>query len=254
MINRLRLLQAQAGLTRLSLPKLLLVTLLAVGLLVLLLLKISSSPAITLCSSLCVVIQAADSLKTRIRKLAWQENLDWPKYLDAIYSSAWAGTSLQQALLDCRGFAPAGSKWAILELERDLLAGMSFADALQNMKNRLANPIADRFVEITRLAHLSGGRGYLAALRSQSLQLRQENATWQEIEVKQSWVVASARMAVYAPWLVLLLLTLRPETAEIFSSSSGVLVLTIGLVSTIGAFQLIRQLGTLPKRRRVLGG
>ncbi len=253
MISRLKSFQAKAGLTMLSLGQLLMAVAGAALVFLIILFQLTSSLPITVSCFLCVCLQMLDSLRSRVRKLAWQQNLDWPKYLDAIYSSAWAGTSLQQAILDCRGFAPRGSSWAIVELERDLISGLPFEAALVNLKNRLGNSIADRFVEVTRLAHLSGGKGYLSALRSQALQLRLENATWQEIEVKQNWVIASAKMAVYAPWLVLLLLNMRPETAQVFTSSTGMFILTVGLISTVGAFQLIRFLGSMPERQRVLG-
>lgn len=254
MIEWLRSYQVRAGLARFQLWQLLLITVIAKVLFIGLLTVLANSLAIAIASYLCVLLQLFDTLRSRVRKLAQSQNLDWPKYFDAIHSAAWAGSSLQQAILDCRNFAPKGTIWAITELEKDLASGMTLDASLINLKERLANPIADRFIEITRLAHRSGGRGYLAALRSQALQLRLENATWQEIEVKQSWVISSARLAVYAPWLVLLLLSMRPETASVFASETGLLILAIGLIATVGAFQLIRHLAKLPKRQRILGG
>jgi len=254
LIEKAKLLQAKAGLDSVPLWQLAGIGVVVSAMLIASLSLIANSITIALACYLCVVLQIIDSLRMRIKKLAWQQNLEWPKYLDAIHSAAWAGSSLQQAILDCRNFAPKGTGWAITELEQDLASGLTFETSMMNLKARLGSPIADRFIEITRLAHLAGGKGYLAALRSQALQLRLENATWQEIDMRQSWVIASARLAVFAPWLVLLLLSMRAETARVFASGSGLLILATGLVATVGAFQLIRFLARLPKRQRVLGG
>jgi tight adherence protein B len=200
----------------------------------------------------CVGVQAFDSLKTRAAVLAQKQNSDWPKFLDAIHSATWAGSSLEQAILDSKAFAPRNVSWAVNDLEKDLMAGVEFDLAMSNLKTRLASPIVDRFVELTRLANQSGGRGYLAALRAQSIQLRLENATWTEVQVKQNWVIASAKLAVLAPWLILLLLSLRKETAATFDSETGMFVLLTGLVASLLAFQLVKFLSALPRQQRVL--
>jgi tight adherence protein B len=150
-------------------------------------------------------------------------------------------------------FAPPKLAWALLEFEKDQSSGIDFTQSLDSLKARLANPVADRFIEITRLANASGGRGYLNALRIQSLQLRLENATWTEIQVKQNWVLGTAKLAVLAPWLVLVLLSLRPETAIAFQTEVGIAVLVIGLVASLLAFRLVKALGALPERVRTLG-
>ena len=202
----------------------------------------------------CLVVQVADSLRTKARNLVIKRNSDWPKFLDAISSAAWAGVGLEQAILDSRAFAPVTISWALVELEKDLAANIGLDLALVNFKGRLRDPIADRFAELTRLANQSGGRGYLTALRAQSIQLRLENATWSEVITKQNWVISSAKLAVFAPWVILLLLASRTETAAAFNSETGVVVLAIGLVASLMAFQLVRFLSALPKRQRVLAG
>jgi tight adherence protein B len=70
--------------------------------------------------------------------------------------------------------------------------------------------------------------------------------------VKQNWVLGTAKLAVLAPWLVLVLLGLRPETAIAFQTETGVAVLVIGLVASLLVFRLIKVLGSLPQRSRIL--
>ena len=217
-----------------------------------LVLLMTSSMLIAGSVCLCVGAQLLDTLQTRIKTENLKANLEWPKFLDSIHSAAWAGASLEQAILDSVAVAPPKIAWALLEFERDQGSGLAFSQSLDNLKARLANPIADRFIEITRLASASGGRGYLSALRSQALQLRLENATWSEIQAKQNWVLGTAKLAVLAPWLVLVLLGMRPETAVAFQTETGIVVLVIGLVASLLAFRLIKTLGALPQRTRTL--
>ena len=242
----------QAGLSTIQPAQFILLLVTGFALLFGVVLVITSSMLIAGSVCLCVGAQLLDTLQTRIKTENLKANLEWPKFLDSIHSAAWAGASLEQAILDSVSVAPPKIAWALLEFEKDQGSGLAFSQSLDNLKARLANPIADRFIEITRLASASGGRGYLSALRSQALQLRLENATWSEIQAKQNWVLGTAKLAVLAPWLVLVLLGMRPETAVAFQTETGIVVLVIGLVATLLAFRLIKTLGALPQRTRTL--
>lgn len=242
----------QAGITSIQPAQFLLLVITGFAILFALIVFMTSSMLIAGSVCLCVGAQLLDTLQSKIKGEKLKTNLEWPKFLDSIHSAAWAGASLEQAILDSVSVAPPKIAWALLEFEKDQGSGLDFSQSLDNLKARLANPIADRFIEITRLASASGGRGYLNALRSQALQLRLENATWNEIQVKQNWVLGTAKLAVLAPWLVLVLLGMRPETAIAFQTETGIAVLVIGLIASLLAFRLIKALGTLPQRTRTL--
>jgi len=252
MKSKFELALIRAGFQNQSVAQVLLIAVASMSIMVGALFMFTNSLPIVISVAICVIAQVIDSLKNRVRAQKLKQNQDWPKYLDSIHSAAWSGKSLPQAILDSRAFAPHSMVWAITEFEVDQSAGLSFEESLNNLKARLANPIADRFIEITRLAALSGGNGYLSALRSQSLQLRLENANWSEIAVKQNWVLASAKLAVLAPWLVLVLLSMKPETSATFQTETGLFVLGFGLAASLLAFRLIRFLGAMPDRKRIL--
>ena len=72
------------------------------------------------------------------------------------------------------------------------------------------------------------------------------------MEARQSWTVNGARLAAAAPWVVLALLSTRPETAEAFNSVLGVVVLSIGAGASAAAYVLMVRLGRLPEDIRVL--
>jgi len=224
----------------------------ALSLIWLLVFGITRSNPIASSICLCAIAQGIESFNSRASAHALRTNLEWPKYLDAIHSLVWSGATLQEAIIDSAKYSPISVRGAIRELEVDDAGGLPFDQCLDNFKVRLANPVADRFVELTRIAHTSGGRGYLAALRNQSAQLRNENAVWSEIQAKQNWVLSTAKLAILAPWLVLVLLGFRRETAEAFETETGLAVLAVGLIASLLAFKLIKALGKLPTRQRTL--
>jgi tight adherence protein B len=106
-------------------------------------------------------------------------------------------------------------------------------------------------IELIRLVHLSGGAGYLDSLRAQAQNTRSEIATWGELESKQGWVTGTAKLALVAPWIIVLFLSSRPENVEIYNTNEGLAILLLGLTVSLVAYRLIGLLGNLAKPKRV---
>ena len=83
-----------------------------------------------------------------------------------------------------------------------------FGECLDRLKDRLADPVGDRVVEGLRIAREVGGGELGRLLRNLSGYLRDEARTRSELESRQAWTVNGARLAVAAPWLVLLFMSL----------------------------------------------
>ena len=88
--------------------------------------------------------------------------------------------------------------------------------------------------------------------RSLSGFLRDDARTRSELQSRQSWTVNGARLAVAAPWLVLLLLCFQPEVIHRYASRAGVTVLIGGAVLCAIAYRLMVRIGRLPTERRIL--
>jgi tight adherence protein B len=82
--------------------------------------------------------------------------------------------------------------------------------------------------------------------------LRSDARTRSELEARQGWVVNAARLAVAAPWLVLLLLSSQHSTVQAFDSAGGGLLLAIGGAVCVIAYRIMLKIGELPEERRVL--
>ncbi|MGH3444036.1 MAG: type II secretion system F family protein, partial [Nocardioidaceae bacterium] len=89
-------------------------------------------------------------------------------------------------------------------------------------------------------------------LRNLSRFLREDARTRSELESRQAWTVNGARLAVAAPWLVLLMLSFQHEVISRYASPTGVVVLVIGGVVSAAAYLLMVRIGRLPTERRVL--
>lgn len=190
----------------------------------------------------------------RRRAAGRQEELRglWPDAVDNLASSIRAGLSLPEALtqLGIRGPAPLRS--AFLAFGADYRATGRFEECLDVLKDRLADPVADRIVEALRLAREVGGTDLGRLLRTLSGFLREDAYTRSELVARQSWTVNAARLAVAAPWLVLGLLSLQSSVVQEYNTRAGVVVLLIGLSSSLVAYRLMVRLGRLPADVRVL--
>jgi len=76
--------------------------------------------------------------------------------------------------------------------------------------------------------------------------------TRSELEARQTWTVNGARLAVAAPWLVLLLLCFQRDVIGRYASTAGVVVLAGGALLCLVAYRLMVRIGRLPVERRIL--
>jgi tight adherence protein B len=120
------------------------------------------------------------------------------------------------------------------------------------LKDDLADPIGDRICETVRVARQVGGSDLATVLRTLSELLRADARTRAELETRQGWVVNAARLAVAAPWAVLLLLGTQSQTLQSYDSPGGSLLLGIGAVVCLLAYRIMLRIGRLPDERRVL--
>ncbi len=89
-------------------------------------------------------------------------------------------------------------------------------------------------------------------LRSLSGFLRADLGTRSELEARQSWTVNAARLAVAAPWAVLLLMSFQRDVVGRYASLTGAIVLLGGAGVCLVAYRLMVRIGRLPVEQRVL--
>jgi tight adherence protein B len=177
----------------------------------------------------------------------------WPEAIDHLASAVRAGMSLPEGLSALAGRGPAELRPPFGRFAAAYRASGRFGSSLDTLKDDLADPVGDRVCETFRVAREVGGTDLGTVLRALADLLRADARTRAELAARQSWVVNAARLAVAAPWLVLLLLGTQPQTLSAYDSAGGTVLLAVGAAVCAIAYRLMLRIGRLPAERRVLG-
>jgi tight adherence protein B len=242
----------QAGISSVSSAQLLGLQLLAAGLAGVLVEVVTGTIAVAGCFALFSFL-APIAIVRRLRQqrqVALREL--WPEAIDNLASAVRAGMSLPEGLAGLAEHGPVPLRPAFARFGAGYRASGRFAECLQSLKNELADPVGDRVCETVRVAREVGGTDLGTVLRTLSELLRVDARTRSELETRQGWTVNAARLAVAAPWLVLLLLGSQSSTLRTFDSSGGVLLLAIGGAVCLAAYRVMLRIGRLPEEPRVL--
>ena len=175
----------------------------------------------------------------------------WPEVLDSLLSASSSGIPMFDAFLELSSTGPQVLRPHFNQLERDLESGLDLNQGLRNLRDSMADVNVDRLVELVQIVTASGGQGFHSALRAQAVLARQNLALSGELESKQGWVSGTAKVAIMAPWIVVVMLCARTENVEAYSSAQGASILIIGLVVSIFAYRLIQLFGSVAGPVRV---
>jgi len=206
--------------------------------------------------ALCFAIMAAYApillvrMRARRRRAVMRDL--WPDVVDNIGSAVRAGLALPEALSQLTIRGPEELRPAFAAFAEDYRATGRFQECLDRLKERLSDPVADRLIESLRIAREVGGSDLGRLLRTLSAFLREDARTRAELETRQGWTINAASCAVAAPWIVLAMLSSRPDSLQAYSQPAGVLVLAIGAALSFVAYRLMVRVGRLPEEGRVL--
>ncbi|MFD5276810.1 type II secretion system F family protein [Pseudarthrobacter sp. NPDC058362] len=213
---------------------------------------VSGSWPIAICFGLFAGWLPITMLRWRARKRTALLRQLWPDVVDHLRSAIRAGLPLPEALIQLGDKGPEELRQVFREFGADYRAGGQFEGSLNKLKNRLADPVADRIIEALRLTREVGGSDLGKLLGTLAEFLRESARTRSELEARQSWTVNAARLAVAAPWIVMLLLSTRPEAVQAYNTAMGAGVLLGGLMISLACYSIMLRIGALPEDERVL--
>lgn len=191
-------------------------------------------------------------MRGRARRSLRERAEVWPDVVDDLASGVRAGLSLPEALTRVGERGPVQLRAVFTDFGNRYQRTGRFGAALDALKADLADPVGDRVVEALRVARDVGGGDLGALLRSLSGFLRADLGTRSELEARQSWTVNAARLAVAAPWAVLLLMSFQRDVVGRYASLTGAIVLLGGAGVCLVAYRLMVRIGRLPVEQRVL--
>lgn len=175
----------------------------------------------------------------------------WPEVLDSYTSAIASGLGTHEAFADLAQYGPGDTKATFAKAVDELDRGVSIDAVLDDLKRSFSEVYPDRLFELIRLVNQLGGARFVESLRAMAQQCRAEMSLDGEIAAKQGWIAGTAKLAIASPWIIVLLLSSRPENSMAYSSSGGLMILTAGLGVSLVAYRLIHALGKLPTRPRV---
>jgi tight adherence protein B len=192
------------------------------------------------------------ALRRSARRRAAALRERWPEAIDNLASAVRAGMSLPEGLAELGARGPVELRGAFVRFGAAHRASGRFGDSLDGLKAELADPVGDRVCETVRMAREVGGSDLGTVLRTLADLLRADSRTRAELEARQGWVVTAARLAVAAPWAVLLLLGSQASTLAGYDSAGGATLLGIGAGVCAIAYRIMVRIGRLPTPQRVL--
>ncbi|HHC08512.1 MAG TPA: hypothetical protein ENK55_07325 [Actinobacteria bacterium] len=177
----------------------------------------------------------------------------WPDVLARLRARLAAGETLPDAFIAAVAAGPAPLAEAAREVADAVAFGDGFAPALERLRDRLADPTADRVLVTLAAAHRTGGPhvativGALAGSVADEIRLRKaHDAALTEQRM-------TAAVALIAPWALLTLtVATNPQAAAAYRTSAGTVVVGIGAVATGLGFVLARRATRLSRLPRVL--
>lgn len=190
------------------------------------------------------------SAKAKANRVALRQL--WPEILENIISGVKAGMGLGQTLMLLAQKPPKILATPLQTFASNYSSQGNLDEALAKLKDDVADPVADRIIEALRLAADLGSTQLSPMLESLTQMVRLQARTRAELEARQSWSVAGARLAVLAPWVVLAFMSLNAQSVEFFRQSAGISLLIIGAGICILAYLAMRRLGALPEEFRTL--
>lgn len=250
--GRRQQLLAEAGLTGINAAQLLALQV-GLGLLVLVVVLLTTG---TVTVSLVFAVFGFALPLLQVKRLALRRRADlrevWPEVVDNLASAVRAGLSLPEALAALAVRGPEVLRAPFARFATEYRSSGRFAACLDRLKDDLADPVGDRIVETLRVAREVGGTDLGRLLRTLGTFLREDARARAELETRQGWVVQAARLAVAAPWVVLLLLATQSTTLAAYDSAFGTAILLGGAVVCLAAYRLMLRIGRLPQDVRVL--
>lgn len=250
-VKKLDDLIAEAGLARLSAGRFLVMTGLGVVVSFLVVTGITTSLVVAGSATIIIASLPVSLLRSRRDRRRRKFREAWPDAISTLVAAVRSGASLPEACISLTMRGPDEIRSGFEAFTSTYRATGSFDAALERLRLDLADPIADRIALALKVANDVGGSDLVRILRTLGDFIREDLRARREIQARWSWTVTAARVAAAAPWLVLIMMSTRPEAAAAFDSTTGVIVIVSGGLVTFLGYRLMLRAGRLPEERRL---
>jgi tight adherence protein B len=186
------------------------------------------------------------------RRRAEARRAAWPEAVELLAGTVRSGETLVGAVgvVADRGPEVLRADLAAVAAEHRVTGDLE--RALTRMRETAVDPIVDRVAATLLLIHRVGGSASAEVLHTLATFLRDDLALRREVVARQSWTTVAARVAVAAPWLVVLLVTARAEGRSAYATPAGAVVLVVGAAVTLLGYRVMVAMGRIDEAARMV--
>lgn len=191
--------------------------------------------------------------RARAKRLASVQDA-WPDGIRDILASIRAGSSLPVALESLARFGPPPLREAFQGFTV-YSRSLGVVQALEIVRDDLADPTSDRVIEVLILAYERGGAVVPAILADLAEATTRDSWALEQIRTETLEHKINSRVVFVLPWLVLVAITSKPGAfRDFYSTPSGILVVVLGGVMSLVGVAIASRLGAIPAEPRVFTG
>lgn len=178
----------------------------------------------------------------------------WPDGIRDILSSVRSGASLPTAIESLALFGPAPLREAFQGFDV-YSRSLGVVAALEMVKDDIADPTADRIVEVLILAYERGGTVVPEILEDLAEATTRDLWTLEQVRTEALEQKINSRAVFVLPWVVLVAMTARSGAfRDFYSSPTGLVVVLIGGVMSLIGVWIASRLSAQPTEPRVFHG
>jgi tight adherence protein B len=201
-------------------------------------------------AAIAVLLGGVGMVRARIERRERALRAVWPGLVDHLRQAVRSGAAVGEAVWILRDHVPDELVPAFESYRKHVDGGRSVAHSLSTLKDDIANPVSDRIIESLRMAHEVGGSELPRILSNLQTSIRADWQVREDALAKQAWIRSASKLGVSAPWLVLVMLSGRPETQASYQTPIGVGLLLAGAGVSAVAYRMMKKLGSLPDEKR----
>lgn len=191
-------------------------------------------------------------LRRRYQAVLGERTAAWPEAVRDVLAHLSVGFTLPQALGALGSSGPLPLRPAFVRFDAN--AGLyGPVVALEQVRAELADPVADRIIEVLVAAHEHGNEVVIELLRSLVDNVGRDVQLRRTIASSQTELRAEAVVAAVLPFAVLGYLCVSSDPyRDFYSSPGGWVVIGIGATMSAGGWKLIGRIARVPAEQRVL--
>jgi tight adherence protein B len=169
----------------------------------------------------------------------------WPQYCDDLSSAIRAGLSVSEATWQASASLPSLLQIRFSTARTDCENGVAFNKSLQKLSIELENTTFSRIVHLIITAQSHNTTAIPALLNDFAQNLRVDIALINEIAGKQAVTRVSAKVAAFAPLVVLLLTSTRESVRQAFLNPTGLFIISTVTAVTLFSYLAMRRISQI---------